>query len=111
MKKALISTILVMCIICSFGLSVFATNSPSMETRADGSTVYYNNDGTYTIEIDGYELTIQESTLKILDIGKVGLKPKVSNIKITIDGITEAEDKTVTKGTPLIINFELRIQS
>lgn len=64
-----------------------------------------NENGTYTVELKGYEATINASTLAIEDIGKAGLRPQVSNIKITTDGTTEVADNSVTKGTALQITF------
>ena len=59
-----------------------------------------------SIEVDGYELVIEKSSLNIIQIGKAGLKPKVTNIKITTDGEMEVEDKSVAVGNPLQINFD-----
>lgn len=65
-----------------------------------------NKNGTYTIEADGYELTINKIKLDIIKIEKAGLKPKVRNISITTDGTTVAEDASIPVGTPLQINFD-----
>lgn len=70
-----------------------------------------NNNGTYTIEIDGYNITIKESDLSIIEISKSGPSPKISNIFITLeDGTTEPENYSVELGTKLIIHFDALLE-
>lgn len=74
-----------------------------------------NEEGTQTIVIDGYGVVIDEETLEILEIEKVGPKPKISNIKITYidttDGVEkEATEKSVIEGTPLKITFDVSFE-
>lgn len=80
------------------------------KTKGKLDEVTNNGDGTITVEVDGYEITIKENDLSIIETVKAGLKPKVSDIKITTDGTTIVEDKGVVIGTPLQINFIHSIQ-
>lgn len=69
-----------------------------------------NNNGTYTIEVDGCNFTIKERDLSIIEISKTGPNPQISNIKITLeDGITVPDDYSVEVGTKLKINFNSSI--
>lgn len=74
-----------------------------------------NEEGTQAIIVDDYRLVIDEETLEILEIGKAGPRPKISNIKITYidttDGIEkEATEKSVLEGTALKITFDVSFQ-
>lgn len=69
-----------------------------------------NNNGTYTIEVDGYDFTIKESDLSIIEISKSGPNPQITNVKITLEnGITVPEDYSVELGTKLKIEFNASI--
>lgn len=62
--------------------------------------------------IDDYEITLSKEKGEVVigEIAKAGLRINVSNITITTDGTTEAKDKEVEQGTPLIINFTHSIE-
>ena len=53
-------------------------------------SVVDNGDGTFTVELDGYEAIINQNGTLIGDIQKSGPRPVVDNasIKITTDGTT-----------------------
>lgn len=74
-----------------------------------------NEEGTQAIIVDDYRVVIDEETLEILEIGKAGPRPKITNIKITytdaIDGTQkEATEKSVIEGTPLKITFDVSFE-
>ena len=60
------------------------------KTKGNIDEITDNQDGTYTVELNGYAITINESDLKITEIETAGLRPKVKNITITTDGTTLA---------------------
>ena len=80
------------------------------KTKGNIDEITDNQDGTYTVELNGYAITINESDLKITEIETAGLRPKVKNIIITTDGTTLAQDGKIIPGTPLQINFEHSIE-
>jgi len=43
-----------------------------------------NQDGTQSVVVDDYIVTIDENTLEIIDVSKLGPRPMISNIKITV---------------------------
>ncbi len=70
-----------------------------------------NGDGTHTIIIDDYMVTIDDETLEVIDITKAKARPKISNIKVVVptDG-TEAKENEIEVGTPLKITFEVSLE-
>ncbi len=70
-----------------------------------------NEDGTHTIIIDDYMVTIDDETLEVIDITKAKARPKISNIKVVVptDG-TEAKENEIEVGTPLKITFEVSLE-
>ena len=54
-----------------------------------------NGDGTITVELDGYEVTIKEDELKIIEIEKaVGTRPKFEIKTTKTDGTALTGDET-----------------
>ncbi len=75
-------------------------------------SVQDNEDGTYTITVDNYVITIQEKTLEIIEIEKLGARPTIQENSITIlqedDSLIPSEGVEI--GTKLKINFTASIE-
>ena len=74
-----------------------------------------NEDGTYSVIIDGYIVTIREENLEIIDISQLGPRPIVKNIKIIVvneenETEIEAKENEVEFGTPLKITFDVTFE-
>lgn len=74
-----------------------------------------NQDGTQSVVVDDYIVTIDENTLEIIDVSKLGPRPMISNIKITVvnevEGTEiEAKENEVEPGTPLKITFDVSFE-
>ncbi|MGN1327483.1 MAG: type II secretion system protein [Clostridia bacterium] len=71
-----------------------------------------NGDGTYTVEKDGYGVTIDEAG-NIIDVSKLGPRPVVSNLKVVAnsDGTgTALGEKSKDEGETLYITFTHSIE-
>lgn len=74
-----------------------------------------NQDGTQSVIVDDYIVTIDKDTLEIIDVSKLGPRPIISNIKVTVenevDGTEiEAKENEVEPGTPLKIIFDVTFE-
>lgn len=78
-------------------------------------SVENNRDGTHTIIINDYMVTIDDEILEVIDITKAKAIPKISNLKLVVvnavDGTeTEAKDNEVLEGTPIKITFDISFE-
>lgn len=69
-------------------------------------------DGNIEIQKNGYALVVDTKGNILEKIQKVGPRPRISNVKITLeDGITEVDESSQTIGTKLKINFDSNIEN
>lgn len=67
------------------------------------------SDNEYELEKDGYVLIIDADGNIIEEIQKAGIRPKIANIKITLEDGTEIEDNTQVAGVKLKVMFDATI--
>ncbi len=69
--------------------------------------------GIHTIIINNYMVTIDDETLQVIEVTKAKARPKINNIKITIelDGIeTQVKENQLEIGTPVKITFDVTFE-